>query len=376
MHETAVRETSSLHRGEDAVRVALAYNAKPGAKREIVEARPELVADEEEEPPPLGSSPEAYAEWDDAQTILALADALAQRFDVQLVEATRRFPLVIARVRPDLVFNVAEGCGGPGRESQVPAVLEMLGIPYTGSDSLTLAVCLHKGWTSKLLRAHGILAPRHVVVTRPDEPLDLPFPWPAIVKPSHEGSSMGIHDDQVVRAEWELRAVLERVLGAYGEAVVEEFLPGREFTVAVLGNPPHLRVLPPVELVFDGLPPGASPIYSWEAKWVWDSPQSPLEVFRCPAGLTHGERASLEAVVRGTVAALRIRDWARIDVRMDGEGQFHVIDVNPLPGMLPDPRAHSCFPEAARAAGMGYAEVVHAVVDAACQRLGLPWCGA
>jgi len=358
------------------VRLALAYNAKPIARSEIVASRPELIPDAEEEPPPLsgvGASDDVYAEWDDAPTVLALADALARRHDVILIEADSRFPRRVSRLKPDLVFNVAEGMWGPAREAQVPAVLEMLGIPYTGSDALTLAVCLHKGWANTILQSYGIPTPRHLVVSETaalTAPLDLAFPL--MVKPLHEGSSKGILNDQVVSSPDVLLDRVARLLRDYRQPVlIEEFLSGREFTVAVLGNLPTLRVLPPVELRFDMLPPGAAPIYSWEAKWVWDTPDAPLDVFECPAQLSPDEYADLVLVCRATAETLRIKDWARMDLRMDARGKIHVLEVNPLPGMLPDPAAHSCYPKAARAAGMDYAEVILAVVDTACQRWGL-----
>ena len=152
--------------------------------------------------------------------------------------------------------------------------------------------------------------------------------------------------------------------------LVETFLAGREFTVALLGNPPHLQVLPPVEIRFDGLPRGANPIYSWEAKWVWDRPEAPLQIFECPARLSPDELRAIEGLCVRTAEVLRLRDWARIDVRLDAQGVPNILEVNPLPGILPDPKANSCFPKAARAAGMNYQAMVLAVVDAACQRLG------
>ncbi|MBN1424926.1 D-alanine--D-alanine ligase [Candidatus Fermentibacteria bacterium] len=359
------------------MRLALAYNAKPTARSAIEAVHPETVLDEEEEPPPLtagvGSNDDAYAEWDDAPTILALAGALANQFDVSLVEADARFPSRVQRLKPDIVFNVAEGMVGPAREAHVPAILEMLRIPYSGSDSLTLAVCLHKAWANVILAANGVPTPRHRVI---EGITDLDSPWeilfPIILKPLHEGSSKGIRDDQVVGSLFDLRVRAARLLRDYHQPVLaEQFLQGREFTVAILGNPPDVRVLPPVELRFDAFPPGTTPIYSWEAKWLWDRPDSPLDVFQCPAGLSFAQQAEIEQVCQATARILRIRDWARIDVRMDAAGVVHVMEVNPLPGMLPDPDAHSCYPKAARAAGMTYDDVVLAVVDAACRRWGL-----
>ncbi|GAB4259779.1 MAG: hypothetical protein Kow0092_08210 [Deferrisomatales bacterium] len=359
------------------MRIALAYNAKPSARPGIAARRPDPLSPEEEDDPPdpegVGSSEDAYAEWDDAETVLAVAEALARRAEVVLLEARPDFPERVRRVRPDLVFNIAEGLRGPGREAQVPATLELLGLPYTGSDPLTLAVCLDKAWTQAVLRQHGVATPTSAVVGGPDSlAAARSVPLPAIVKPAWEGSSKGIRDDQVVRTVGELEDRVRRVLATYRQpVVVERFLPGREFTVALLGNGADLRLLPPVEIRFDRLPPGANPVYSWEAKWVWDRPEAPLRIFDCPAALAPRERQAVEDLCRRAAQALRLRDWARIDLRMDEAGVPAVLEVNPLPGVLPNPEDNSCYPKAARAAGLGYPEMIWAVAEAACRRLGL-----
>jgi D-alanine-D-alanine ligase len=357
------------------MRIALAYNAKPPERAEIKNARPEFLVEEEEEPPStpgVGSNDDAYAEWDDAETIVAVADALAARYSVALVEACEDFPARIRKVNPDLVFNMAEGFHGASREAQVPAVLEMLGIPYTGSDPLALSVCLDKARAKEVLSYRGIPnAPFRVVETPSDWFDACSLRYPQLVKPLFEGSSKGIRDDQLVRDSEALQDRILRILRFYRQpALVEEFLPGREFTVALLGNRPEFRVLPPIEIRHDTLPPGANPIYSWEAKWVWDRPEAPLQIFECPARLSSEELGAIESVCVQTARVLRLRDWARIDVRLDAQGVPNILEVNPLPGILPDPKANSCFPKAARAAGMNYQAMVLAVVEAARQRLG------
>ena len=361
--------------GEESLRVALAYNAKPSERAAIRAARPELLSGEEEEPPSLGGegSDDLYAEWDDADTILALASALESRYEVTLVEALEDFPLRIRAARPDLVFNIAEGFHGASREAQVPGILEMLGIPYTGSDPLTLCICLDKARAKELLAYRGIpTAPFSVVEDLSEIDQAREVSLPAMVKPLFEGSSKGIRDDQLVKDWRSLEDRVRRVLVEYRQpALVESFLPGREFTVAILGNGAGLRTLPPVEIRFDVFPPGANPIYSWEAKWVWDRPEAPLRVFECPARLTDAERAAIEDLCRRAAKVLRLRDWARLDVRLDADGVPNILEVNPLPGVLPNPEDNSCFPKAARAAGMDYRAMVLAVAEAACQRLGL-----
>jgi len=356
------------------MRIALAYNAKPSARAEIRASGLQVLVEEEEEPPspPGVGSDDAYAEWDDAETILALARALSSRHQVALAEATGDFATRVRRATPDLVFNVAEGLHGPSREAQVPAILEMLGIPYTGSDPLTLALCLDKARAKEILLYHGVPTAPFFVIERPDDWAEAPdLPYPLLVKPLFEGSSKGLRDDQLVNDRASLESRVGRVLDEYRQpALVETFLPGREFTLAVLGNHPELTVLPPVEIRFDGLPAGANPFYSWEAKWVWDRREAPLHVFDCPARLEPPERQAVENLCRKTVRALRIRDWCRIDVRMDQGGAPNVIEVNPLPGVLPDPKDNSCYPKAARAAGLDYDAMVLAVVQAAGRRLG------
>jgi D-alanine-D-alanine ligase len=162
------------------------------------------------------------------------------------------------------------------------------------------------------------------------------------------------------------------VLSTYRQpALIEEFLPGREFTVAMLGNGDALRALPIVEINFATLPPGVNPIYSYEAKWLWDREEDPLQIFTCPAELDAALQREIETACRRAFNALGCRDWCRIDVRLDSSGQPQVIELNPLPGILPRPEQNSCFPKAARAAGMSYDELILAVVDAATERLGL-----
>jgi len=153
--------------------------------------------------------------------------------------------------------------------------------------------------------------------------------------------------------------------------IIEQFLTGREFTVGVLGNPPDLEILPIVEIDLSQLPPGANPVYSYEAKWVWDQPDKPLEIFHCPADLSLDLKNRIEDIVRKTVEVLRIRDWSRIDIRLDERGEPNILEVNPLPGVLPNPEDNSCLPKAARTAGYSYAALLHRVVDAAATRYGI-----
>jgi len=159
--------------------------------------------------------------------------------------------------------------------------------------------------------------------------------------------------------------------------LVEEYLPGKEFTCAVLGNGETATVLPIVGMNFETLPAGALPIYSFDAKFVWDQPENPLDIFECPARISSDLRASIERVTLDAFRAVGCRDWARIDVRLDAAGTPNVLEVNPLPGILPDPAENSCLPKAARAAGIGYDELIQSCLRLAAERQGVEmgWTG-
>jgi D-alanine-D-alanine ligase len=312
-----------------------------------------------------------YAEWDDEETIDAVRAALAERHEVVPIEGDETAFEKFGRVRPQIVFNIAEGIHGNSRESQIPTMLEMLRIPYSGSDPLTLSVSLDKAMAKEVLFARGIPTPAFAVIGDLKRKPSLPS-FPLIVKPLSEGSSKGIVNAALVRNHRELREQVAAVLELYRQpAIVEKFLPGREFTVALLGNGDDLQVLPIVEICFEELPAHINPIYSFEAKWVWDTVEKPLEIFACPARISAPLRRKIEKVCRAAFSALCCRDWCRIDVRLDEAGEPNILELNPLPGILPNPDANSCFPKAARTAGLSYSQLINRVLDIACRRNGL-----
>ncbi|UCC73522.1 MAG: ATP-grasp domain-containing protein [Gemmatimonadota bacterium] len=314
---------------------------------------------------------DTYAEWDDESTIAAIEGALSQAGAVIRLEADAEFPLKLRDARPDIVFNFAEGIGGPSRESHVPAFCEFWGIPYTGSDPLTLGVCLDKARTKETLTHHGIPTPEFQVVERPEQ-LSHSVELPAVVKPLHEGSSKGISQRSFCTTWADVESEVARVVERYNEpAIIERFLGGREFTAAVIGNDGDGRVLPIVELDFETLPADAHPIYGFEAKWIWDRPEKPLDIFHCPARCSPKLRHRVEEIAMAAYRTLRCRDWARIDIRCDGDERPHILEVNPLPGVIPDPAANSCYPKAARAAGLSFDELILTVLRAAAARYDL-----
>ncbi|HSW38797.1 MAG TPA: D-alanine--D-alanine ligase [Acidobacteriota bacterium] len=340
------------------MRIALTYNVKKGSREE---------ADE----PPGVAYYDAQAEWDEPETISAVQKALEDPHLVIPIEASDGAYEKLRSTRPDIVFNIAEGAFGPSREGFIPSILEHLRIPYTASDPLTLNICLDKSRTKEILNYHGLRTSRFFVVDDVNCSSD-GLQYPLIVKPLHEGSSIGIRNDSLARTESEMRDRVMWLLNTCNEpAIVEEYLPGREFTVAILGNGDEAKVLPIVEILFDSLPEGVNPIYSYEAKWVWDHSSNPLKIFECPARLGRELQDEIENTCLKAYRIMRCRDWCRIDVRLDASGRPNIMELNPLPGILPRPEDNSCFPKAARAAGMNYRQLIHAVLDAACKRYGL-----
>ena len=192
----------------------------------------------------------------------------------------------------------------------------------------------------------------------------------------HEGSSKGITEQNYCRTLGELEAQVSFLLERYAQPVlVEEYLPGAEFTCAIIGNGTEAKLLPIVGMNFDALPDGALPVYGFEAKWLWDRPERPLRIFDCPARIDGTVRRTIEEVVLAAYRVLGCRDWSRIDVRLDAAGVPNVVEVNPLPGILPNPEDNSCFPKAARAAGMSYDELIRDCLRAAAERQGVPLSG-
>ena len=349
------------------MKVALVYSSKEGMEATLDRGPDEPKSEEEE--PPLPS--DMLAECDSDETIQAVGKVLQERYQVIFVESDEKAYGRLKRQRPHLVFNMSERVIGPNRESHIPTVCEMLSIPHTGSDPLTLGICLDKSRAKEILSYHRIPNPSFWVV---DSAAAIPsgVRLPAIVKPMFEGSSKGIKNDSVVHSLGELYERVEEIATAYKQPViVERFLSGREFTVGVLGNEPSYEVLPIVEIDHGQLPAGATPIYSYEAKWLWDTPEKPLDIFKCPAPVTPVLQAKIENVVLRTCRVLRIKDWARIDVRLDEKGEPNILEVNPLPGILPNPEENSCLPKAARTAGYSYSDLIHRVVEEASKRYGL-----
>lgn len=272
----------------------------------------------------------------------------------------------------DIVFNVAECANGNSREAQIPAMLDMLQIPYTGSDPLTLTTCLDKARTKEVLSYYKIPNAKFLLVESIEDLDNFELKFPVILKPVAEGSSKGIFNSSFIKNKSDLENNLRELLKEYSQPfLIEEFLPGREFTVALMGNKNNLDVLPIVELNLSELPKELVPIYSYEAKWVVDTKDNPLNIFSCPAKIDSKLEKKIKDIAVNTFNVLRCKDWSRIDIRLDENGNPNVIEINPLPGILPNPDDNSCFPKAARTFGLGYNEMINKVLQIAAQRHNL-----
>src|SRR5215813_4826595 len=305
---------------------------------------------------------DAEAEYDSPDTIAAISDAIASfGHAVVHLEATPDLPRILPESDVDLVFNIAEGLVGRNREAQVPALCELLGIPYTGSDSATLAIALDKALAKKVFKQHGILTPEFQLFETGRERLSPALKFPVIVKPNAEGSSKGIAGTSVFDEEAGMRAAVKTIIEKYRQpALAEQYIVGREFTVGLLGDR-RPRVLPPMEISFRDKSI-ERPVYDFAVKQDF---KKHVE-YKCPAPLTPAEARAIERAARETFDALDCRDFARIDVRMTAQGQVYVFEVNPLPGLTP---GYSDLVLIAQAIGMDYRTLIGEILAGGLKRM-------
>jgi D-alanine--D-alanine ligase len=305
---------------------------------------------------------DSEAEYDSPTTLQAIREAIASwGHEVVDLEATAELPSVLASTPLDIVFNIAEGFKGRNRESQVPAMLELLDIPYTGSDPATLSIALDKALAKKIVRQAGIHTPNFQLMHTGKERLNKDFTgFPLIVKPVAEGSSKGVVSKSVCRNEAELREVVKEIVTKYQQpALIEEYIGGREFTVGLLGER-RPRVLPPMEIVFLDKEE-KTPIYSFQHKLDWNDRIR----YDAPAKLEPALLEKLRTAARGSFMALGCRDVARIDFRMDDKGRLYFIECNPLPGLTP---GWSDLVLIAQGAGMDYRGLIGEIMAPAIRR--------
>ncbi|MBI5903075.1 MAG: ATP-grasp domain-containing protein [Deltaproteobacteria bacterium] len=268
---------------------------------------------------------------------------------------------------PDgFLFNLCEGAfSSSSFEMHVAALLELYGFKFTGSGALTLGLALNKGLTKDILKSRGIPTPEHFVTDGISYELKKGRRFPLIVKPLKEDASVGIDAGAVVNTEEDLKKRVEFVVGTYKQnAIVEEYIEGRELNIAVLGNGKEARTLPPSEIEFVDFPEDQPRICCYEAKWVVESPLYHKTVPVCPASIPEALGTDLSDTALKAYRIMGCRDYARVDVRVAANGGVKVLEVNPNP----DISRNAGLARAARAAGMDYGGLISGIVDLAMAR--------
>jgi D-alanine-D-alanine ligase len=308
-----------------------------------------------------------FEEYDSPATLDAVSVALAARgHRPRFLGGGRPFLEEVLARPPELVFNLAEGFGTRSREAHVPAVCEMLGIPFTGSDPLTLAATLDKAVAKRLVSSAGVATPRFAVVEDEDEVSRLDIAYPAIAKPLREGSSIGIRKASRAEDPVSLRREVARLLADYAEPVlVEEFCPGPEFTVGILGEGANARALGVMEILPRGTGGHAAElerfVYSVELKRNW---REEIE-YHVPPNRSATLVRSVEELALAACRALGCRDLSRVDVRVGADGSPRFLEANPLPGLAPGSGDVVILSERV---GISYEELIDRVVRSALAR--------
>ena len=333
-----------------------------------------------------GMIPDQWDDLDSQETIEAIMAALrAGGHRVTFLEGDISLYDSLRLVKPDICFNICEGHFGDSREAQAPALLEMLRIPYTGSRVLTLALALDKPMTKRVLAYHSLPTPAFQVFERANEPLDPDMHCPLFVKPSREGTGMGVSAESIVHDESELRVQLDRQLARYNQPILaERFIAGREVTVGIVGNltaPVAKRVpededarrilrgltfLPPVEVNVAAYQEQEGGVYTNRMK----TELAHESYYLCPAPLTGDQVEDLQWLAAAVFRVTGCLDVARIDFRLEANNheQPYILEVNPLPGLNP---GYSDLCVEARAAGWTYEELINRILDEAIKRHGL-----
>ena len=313
-----------------------------------------------------GEPQDAWGDLDSESTMLALVEALETGgHTAYFLEGDMSLPAKLARLRPDICFNMCEGHFGDAREAHVPSILEMMGIPYTGSRVLTQALCLDKAITKRVLSTHGIPTPPFQVFRSPRERRNPRLRFPLFVKPNREGSGMGVTPQSIVHDEAELRARVSRAVETYQqEALVERYIEGREVTCGLVGNE-NPRVFPVLEIDLSTCPPDQLGLYTNLIKH--DIPETPT--YRCPAPLDEAMTMTVKRLAVEVFHAVGALDVGRVDFRIDRhDGRPYVLEINTLPGLTP---GISDLVIAAAADGIDHTQLVNLIFDAAVERVNL-----
>lgn len=330
---------------------------------------------------PLNGPEDAGAEFDRPETIRSIQDAIESDGHTTIfLPADSNLPFALRDVQPDICFNIAEGLGGDAREAQVPALLEMLRIPYTASRVLANALGLDKTMTKRIWREAGLPTARFQEFNTAEEALDPQLTFPLFVKPAREGTGMGMGEHSIVHDEAQLRRQVRWVIENYHQpALVEEFLSGREFTVGVLGRKDALRWarrpslyeangfcrLPVLEVdAGRSITPG---VYGRTAKTLHPG-DSGVPDFLCPAPIPGALARQLQDLAIQAHLAVGALDVSRVDMRLNGQGQPCLIEINTLPGLTP---GFSDLCVIANAGGISYRDLILEILYLGASRFGL-----
>ena len=331
-------------------------------------------------------SDDSWDDLDSEETIDAISAALASNgHQVTFLEADITILDRLRKLKPDICFNIAEGHFGDSREAQVPAILEMLRLPYTGSRILTLALSLDKPMTKRVLSYHDLPTPAFQVFERLDETLDPTMQFPLFVKPSREGTGMGISAESIVYNKSQLMKQLRQLFERYDQPVLaERFIEGREVTVGVVGNLSSpvawrlpddeearrisrgLHFFPPLEIDMSRYPAEEAGIYTNRIK----TAMAHEFHYLCPAPLPPELVDELNWLTAATFRITGCLDVARVDFRLDSSNgdKPYILEINPLPGLNPE---YSDLVIEARADGWTYDSLVNRILDEAIERYGL-----
>lgn len=313
----------------------------------------------------MGFSAEEAAEFDRDDTIDGIDAALRALGCVtdRIGHAKRLVERLAAGDRWDLVFNICEGVRGVAREAQVPAILDLYGIPYVFSDPLVLALTLHKGMTKRVVRDAGVPTSDFCVYTGPDDLAGIRFDAPYFVKPVAEGTGKGCTAKSVVRTFEALQETCDGLVARFGQpALIEPFLSGREFTTGIIGTGHTASALGTMEVLL--LENAEQGIYSYANKDHYED----RVVYRLCDTVTDPVAAAAERVALAAWQVLGCADGGRVDLRCDAAQCPQFLEVNPLAGLNP---THSDLPILARLLGVDYQTLISRIFAAACQRLGL-----
>ncbi|HLR35553.1 MAG TPA: ATP-grasp domain-containing protein [Tissierellales bacterium] len=299
------------------------------------------------------------------KTVKQLKETISKKYDcINLVfddNAIKR----LKGEKVDLVFNLCNGIRGNSRLSQLPAMLESAGIPYTSSSPLGHGLAQDKIYSGLIFKKLGIPTPNFIYVYNIDEIKDLEFNFPVLVKPKNEGSSRGIHEDSLVFNKESLIKIIGEQLKTYNPPImITKYIEGKEFTVGVMGNSDNISVLPILEIDFSNIPNHLNKFYSFEVK-VHYGEQTKYYV---PARIKKETENNIKKMAVKAYKALNMRDYARIDFRLNEDNIPYVLEINSLPGLM---KGHSDLCKMAGAAGLNYDGLVMKIVNNAVKRYGL-----